>query len=466
MKNIKSIHFVGIKGVAMTALAILAKESGRQVTGSDLGQEFPTDVTLKRFGIIPQKDFYPGHLPKKIDLVIYTGAHQGINNIEVQEALSRDVPVLPHGKALAYFMDGKQGITVAGSHGKTTTSAMIAHLLTEIGQDPSFAIGCGEILSLKSSGHSGKGKLFVAEGDEYATDPMNDQTPRFMWQNPDVLVITNIDFDHPDVYKDLNTVKQAFIDFANSLSQTSTVVLNVDNEITASIIPYLKPQILTYGESKSADVRICSVSLNDGVSEFVVLYPKKEKVTFYLKVPGYHNVQNATAAIASLVILGFDLKKLIKPLLSFIGTKRRFEHIGEKNGKLLYDDYAHHPAEIEATLKASRDRFPQKRIIVIFQPHTYSRTLSLLGRFAGSFSNADLVILSEIYASAREKHLPGVSSQLLYAEMKKRHPDVHLAPKKNDVLKWLKTYSKPNDLILTMGAGDIFNWLSDILNVF
>lgn len=462
--KIKSIHFVGIKGVAMTALAILAQEKGIAVSGSDVEEEFPTDKTLHHFSIACENGFSASHMKSDVDLVVYTGAHQGINNIEVQAAIKQGVQVLSHGKALGLFMEGKRGITVAGSHGKTTASAMIAHILTKLDKDPSFAIGCGEILSLKTSGHAGKGEFFVAEGDEYVTDPAEDATPRFMWQHPEVLIITNIDFDHPDVYKNLHSVKKTFVDFANSLSDKDLVVVNIDDEPARSIISQLKSRITTYGETDEADFQLKKVSFSEGKTYFVVLHKGKEQ-QFSFKIPGSHNAANATGAIAALVSLGFNITELVDSLNTFMGTKRRFELIAEKNGKLLYDDYAHHPAEIAATLKAAKEWYPGKKLIVVFQPHTYSRTQALMGDFANCFKAADQVLLTEIYASAREKPIPGIHGEALFKAVLKHKTDVHFAPNRNSVLQYLKLNSRPNDLILTMGAGDIFTWLSYIKEI-
>lgn len=465
INKIKSIHFIGIKGVAMTALAIVAKERGIDVTGSDTEEEFPTDKTLHRFHIPHQKGFATGHLPEKVDLVIYTGAHQGSQNIEVREASKRQVPLLPHGKALGLFMQGKRGISVAGSHGKTTTSAMLAHVLTKLGKDPSFAIGCGEILSLKTSGHAGAGELFVAEGDEYVTDPTNDKTPRFMWQKPELLVITNIDFDHPDVYPDLVAIQEAFVLFTDNVTSGGAVIINADDTNTTRLTSRIRKRMITYGNSPLAQFRYTDMTYTEGKTRFTVSYQSKYLGEFSLKVPGAHNVANTTAVIATLMNLGLDPEKIAKSLTTFSGTKRRFELVVDINGKLFYDDYAHHPAEIAATLKAVREWYPKRRIIAVFQPHTYSRTKALLDGFAGSFSDADTVLLTEIYASAREQPIPGVSGQTVFQAAQKHHTDVFFAPKREDVLQYLRENTRANDLILTMGAGDIFTWISEIREV-
>src|SRR3989344_284632 len=464
LKQIKKIYFVGIKGVAMTALAIVAKEMGKEVRGSDVQEEFPTDATLHRFKIAHVKNFSPEHITDDIDLVVYTGAHQGVNNIEVQTAIKKGISVLPHGKALGLFMQGKKGISVAGSHGKTTTSAMIAHVLIQAGHDPSFAIGCGSITSLQTPAHAGSGDYFVAEADEYVTDPTTDQTPRFLWQRPSVLVITNIDFDHPDVYADLEAVKEAFADFTKQIRPGGFVVINVDDAASTSLLRRIEAKKITFGKTATADFQLIRVNFTGGRTNFQVQINGQNE-SFALSVPGEHNALNAVAAIAVLLTLRLTIEQIRGGLASFVGTERRFEKISEKGGKLLYDDYAHHPAEISATLAGARVWFPKRRIIAIFQPHTYSRTQALLKEFAASFGAADVVLLTEIYASAREKPILGISGRTLFNVTQKQKPSSVFTPEKADVLQYLKQNSRPNDLILTMGAGNIFTWVPDILRI-
>ena len=458
---IKSIYFVGIKGVAMASLAIVAKEMGKEVRGSDVEEEFPTDATLHRFKIAHVKNFSPEHITDDIELVIYTGAHQGVNNIEVQTAIKKGIPVLPHGKALGLFMQGKKGISVAGSHGKTTTSAMIAHCLFKLGQDPSFAIGCGAINSLKTPAHAGSGEYFVAEADEYVTDPTSDVTPRFMWQKPQILVITNIDYDHPDVYRNLKAVEDAFAKFTQQVLKEGLVILNDDDVPTRSIIRTIEQKKITYGKLETADFQLVNVSYSKSQTNFQVKIQNAIE-SFTLGIPGEHNALNSTAAIVILVTLGFTVEQIREVLKSFNGTKRRFEKIAEKNGKLLFDDYAHHPTEITATLTAIRNWFPDKRIITIFQPHTYSRTQALLLEFAHSFMVSDVVVLTNIYSSAREKPIVGVTGEILYGKTKQYKTSVHYAPTRTDVLEYIKTQTHTGDLLVTMGAGDIYTWLPQI----
>ncbi len=428
----KRIHFVGIKGVAMTALAVWYREAGFRVTGSDVRDEFPTDTVLAKAGIEVIPDFDPRNLGGKIrpDLVIYTGAHEGQDNPEVVEAQALGIRTLPHGKALGEIMHGKRQISVAGSHGKTTTTAMIATILAKAGRDPSWAIGCGEIRGLGLPGHYGRGNIFVAEADEYVTDPAHDLTPRFLWQHPDVLVITNIDWDHPDVYPSLAAVQGAFDALAK---QSNHVIAAADADVR--------------------DVRFGSERT------FFSLYRGGVRVgEFTLKVPGRHNAANAALAAVACSYAGVSWEDCKKGLLAFGGTKRRFELVGKIGGIRVYDDYAHHPSEITATIAAARAWYPRSRIIAVFQPHTYSRTKALMHDFARAFGDADEVILTDIYASAREKDSLGISGKMLAQESAKYVRSVYFAPDYAAVEKRLRAIAGGDDVIICMGAGDIYGY--------
>lgn len=449
----------------MTALAILAQEMGKTVIGSDVAGAYPTENILNKYKIKCQAGFLSRNIQPDTDLVVYTGAHQGSHNIEVLTALKKGIPAVSHGEALGMFMKGKYGISVAGSHGKTTTSAMIAHILYKANLNPSFAIGCGEITGLGTPAHFGKGKYFVAEADEYVTDPTADNKPRFLWQYPEILVITNIDFDHPDVYADITQIQEAFIKLTNNVKPAGFVVYNIDNPETRQILPKIKRKAVTFGTTKKADYYLKNVGCNNSQTVFTICNHGRELGNFSIRIPGFHNALNATAAVACLKSIGISTDDIMSGLSSFSGTKRRFELIGEKNTKILYDDYAHHPAEIAATLEAAKLYYPYKKITVIFQPHTFSRTLSLLHQFGTSFMNADKVVICDIYASAREQLSKDISGKLLCREVLKHQKDVYYAPKLSDVLEYLKAYSEAGDLIITMGAGDIYSWIGDIFKI-
>lgn len=450
----KRVHFVGIKGVAMSALALWYKEAGYSVTGSDISDEFPTDEILSQNGITVL-DFSPKNITNiRPDLVIYTGAHGGRQNDEVVAAEAVGIPALPHGKALGSVMKSAFQISVAGSHGKTTTSAMVATVLALSGQDPSWAIGCGMIRGLGFPGHFGKGKIFVAEADEYITDPGHDATPRFLWQNPDILVVTNIDYDHPDAYSTLSDVQEAFVNLQGKQKENGTTIINADDRASE----VLRTNAVTYGTTQSADYQVTGIRFGPQRTYFTLHERGMEVGEFTLKIPGKHNALNAAAAVIACRLAGVSWQDCKKYLAQFGGTKRRFEMIGEVDGVRIIDDYAHHPDEIRATLAAAHTWYPDKRIFAVFQPHTYSRTRALLSEFAKSFANAYEVILTDIYASAREHETLGINGKTLVSETAKYHRNVYYEPDYGAVSKLLHEHMGPGDIVLFMGAGNIYTW--------
>jgi UDP-N-acetylmuramate--alanine ligase len=468
LSSFHSIHFVGMKGIAMTALAVWVKEQGITVTGSDTREEFPSDKILSSAGISVISGFAASHITKnRPDAVIYTGAHNGRDNIEVRTALSLHIPCFAHGEALGIAMAGKKQISVAGSHGKTTTSAMIATILTSIGSDPSYAVGCGEIQGLGFPGHYGKGDFFIAEADEYITDPTHDTTPRFLWQKPDILVVTNVDFDHPDAYASVRQVQDAFLALMAKQKGKKVSILNRDDPES---IPLLENNtlntIITYGLSQSAMYYPASITYRPGRTEFELMHEGKSLGIFRLSVPGEHNVMNALAAIIACRQTGVSWSQIQIGLVRFSGAKRRFEKIGAVSGVTFYDDYAHHPKEISSTLAAIRSWYPKDRLIVVFQPHTYSRTYTLLADFGGAFRSADIVICTDIYASAREKETLGMSGMLFTREVQKHHKRVYYAAGADEVTAVLSSLTTKGDRVVFMGAGNIYSWGKEIYRVF
>ncbi len=456
-------HLVGIKGVAMAALAVYLTESGVRVTGSDVPDEFPTDEELMRLGVRVDVGFSPAHIEGKNrpDVVYYTGAHGGRDNPEVQAALASGIPAFPHGEALGVLMKGSRQIVVSGSHGKTTTSAMIATLLTHAKLDPSYAIGCGTISSRFAAGHKGASDWFVAEGDEYITDPGNDRTPRFMWLTPEILVVTNVDFDHPDAYPDLQAVQDAFLALQK---KTKVTIVNADDKNSRVLLT--GKNVLTYGYSPASDFRITHV----GAGRERMFFRLEERgvfiAEFTIKVPGNHNVSNAVAALVAAHTAGVSWEVLREGLLEFTGTKRRFEKLGEAHGVTFYDDYAHHPAEVRATLAAARLWYPKTRIIAVFQPHTYSRTKALLSEFAHAFGDADTVILSDIYASAREHDTLGLDGATLVTETARYHTHVLYGKGYTEVKHHLDHEAHAGDVVIFMGAGDIYVWAKSLKHTY
>jgi UDP-N-acetylmuramate--alanine ligase len=462
-KKIKKIHFVGIKGVGMTPLAIIAKEAGFTVTGSDIEEEFITDKSLEKSGIKVLVGFNESNV-EKVDLVITTGAHEGFDNPENKKAKFLRIPIWTQGEAVGKFMEGEflgrkfEGISIAGSHGKTTTTAMIATILKENNMDPTFLIGTGNVLSLGSCGHFGKGRYFVAEADEYSTEPKYDKTPKLLWQKPKIAVITNIEFDHPDLYNSLDELTQVFLKFSHNISPDGSLIVCIDDEEIVKLLKNYTGKKISYGFSKNADFFIERISMEADKMFFWVHALGTSLGEFSVGVTGEHNALNALSSIATCLELGLSKESIRKGLSSFKGTKRRFELIGSiLSGALLYDDYAHHPTEIRETLSAFKKTFPKKKIVCIFQPHTYSRTKSLFEQFISSFSNADEVILTDIFPSAREPVDNSISSKDLALAMQSKHKNVKYVANLLDVVKYLDEKNYNHDyIVVTMGAGDVY----------
>lgn len=464
LEAIKRIYFVGIKGVGMTALACCAQDLGIKVSGSDVKEVFVTDEILAKRKIKWQFGFKEEYLKPKPDLVITTGAHGGLDNPLVKVAKKKGIRVLTHAQALGKFMEGKEGISVCGVGGKTTTSSIIATVFDSAQRKPSFAIGVASLDPLGFPGRYAEGGQFITEADEYANSPGIDNRPRFFFQKPKVIVVTNIEYDHPDIYQNLDHTKETFKQFFQSLPRDGLLVACFDNENVVKTIQNLKVNCQTYGFSPQADWQVEKVFFGHGQTIFNLSYQGAIIENVKIKVPGRFNVLNAMAAFVVGTFFGLDAKTIKKGLAAFKGTKRRFEFIGEAKGIKLYDDYAHHPEEIKATLEAAKKWFPDRRIIAIFQPHTYSRTKALFNDFTRAFSLAKIVVLTDIYASAREKDDLGMSGQLLAEETAKYHPRSVFRAGEKEVIDFLKQEAKENDLIITMGAGDIFQWHQNILN--
>lgn len=407
----------------MTSLALCTLDLGIKVTGSDVEEEFVTDEILHARAILPFVGFSKENLDPKPDLVVYTGAHGGQNNPEVLVTKALGIPAISHAEALGQMAEGKKTIAICGVGGKTTTCAMIATILEHAGLKPSYAIGVGNIPSTGTPGKYNKeGEYFICEADEFVISPGADNRPRWSYLSPKILVVTNIKHDHPDIYKTLEDTQNVFADFINKTKEAgSIVVTNSKNNLPED---------------------------------------------FKLNVPGAFNLENAQNAFAVCKELDIQDEKILEGLKRYTGCKRRFEKIAEVNGILLYDDYAHHPEEIKAILKATREWFPEKRILVYFQPHTYSRTKALFKEFAQSFNGADFVGIADIFASARESTDPDVSSDKLVEEIKKHHPhpeNVGYAGNWQEGAKYLAATLKPGDVFLTLGAGDIYKVHKDIL---
>lgn len=469
-KIIKKIFFVGIKGVGMMPLSIIAKEYGFEVAGSDLNEEFITDEVLIAnkikvfdFKIENIEEFFKNDSSDSC-LVITTGAHSGYDNPQVKWAKGKGIVVYNQGEALSIFMNGApfgrelKGITVTGSHGKTTVSAMISSAFVSLGLDPSYAVGTSQISPIGYSGHYGIGEYFIAEGDEYVGEPVYDRTPKILYQKPNIVIINNIDFDHPDVYKDLNDVKDTILKFINNMKDNGLVLLNSDDlnlkDLESSIRDDL--EVVFYG-SNNSDYSISDINSIIGSIKFTVVKNNIFFGNFESFIPGKHNVYNMLAAITLLDKIGFDLDKIKKATESYRGCKRRMEKIGvTKKGQVVIDDYGHHPFEIKSTLKALKD-FYGKRIVCVFQSHTYSRTKEFLNEFANSFGEVDELILLPIFKSQRDTESDIISSNEFADAFRKKVENVYMAKSIEDASSYIEGLQNyDNEVVVTIGAGEVY----------
>lgn len=464
--KLKHMHFVGIKGVGMTSLALCAKDLGIKVTGSDVDEVFVTDEVLKKRKIKWKIGFGKQNLEPSADLVVTTGAHGGLKNEEVLAAKKKGIKVMTLAEALGKFSETKDTIAVCGVGGKSTTASIIATLLDTAKYEPSFAIGVGNIFPIGTPGRFNiRGKHFVCEADEYAISPGINNKPRFSYLSPKILVVTNIEHDHPDVYPTFKDTKRAFRKFFSRIGKDGLLIACYDSPNVEDAIGGLKVNIVTYGFNRNADWQIKDVSFKKEKSRFSVTSKGKKTTAneLVLKIPGRYNIQNATAAFIVGEFLGLSYETIKEGIKKYKGCRRRFEKIGEFNGILAFDDFAHHPKEIRAVLAAAREWFPERRIVAVFQPHTYSRTKALLKEFAGAFGDADVVAFMDIYASAREVKDKTISSKLLTNEAKKYKDKVYYSGGHKSTLTWLKRHIKPHDLFLTLGGGDVFNLHNKLL---
>lgn len=464
-KTHQNAYLIGIKGVAMTSLAVYLKEKGFNVSGSDVSEIFSTDRILAQNKIKVLNGFTEQNISQNTDVVIVTGAHGGATNTEAIRAKYMNIPTYMHGVYLGKIMNKEFGIAVAGCHGKTTTSSILALLLKSAHLSPSYAIGTAYINGLGASGHYGGGKYFVAEADEYMTCPLTDKTPRFLNLKPNIAIITNIDFDHPDEFKDLDQVKSAFIDFSAKIKSNGLLIACIDDPGVLSIVDKFKSsRIITYGFSPEADFRIEKFYRRN--SEFYMEIIKKNQIKFDLtiKIPGKHNLANALSAAIVGNELGISWEKIKKYISLFRGSNRRFELIRKFKTTSLFDDYAHHPSEIKATISAIKDWYPKHKLILIFQPHTFSRTKRLFSEFITSFKNADRVYIADIFPSAREIFDPSINSLKLVMAANKINNNASYVKNIDTLLTELASSLTQKSIILTMGAGNLNNWHSSIID--
>lgn len=474
MPKYSKIYFTGIKGVGMAGLAIVAKEAGIEVEGSDIKDEFITDKELVQNKIKINVGFEEGRVEEffadtPIDkcFLITTGAHRGFDNPQVLYARNRGIKVATQGQALGDFMSGAilgrkniKGISVAGSHGKTTITAMAATVLSLLGTDPSYVVGTGEIFPLGYSAHFGHGEYFVGEADEYVSEIKYDKKPKLLYQHPYIAIINNIDFDHPDFYGSVEEIEEVFLKFSENLPQGGILFINGDDKKLLSLKEKVRQDIrvITYGTSSTSDYFISRFS-GSGANSFFTVERKEVKLgDFALSIPGQHNAINSLGVIALCIELGFLPDKIREALSKFTGTKRRLEIVGTtKSGALIVDDYAHHPEEIRATLDALKRAYPEKKIVCVFQPHSISRTEALLPEFAQAFGRADKTIILPVYITQREDESEYSYAKLM-EEFRKLGRDVTFSKNDDFMVEYLiQNFRGEGYLILTAGAGDVYN---------
>ncbi len=429
----------------MSGIAEILLNQGFEVSGSDLHL---TEVT-KRLDELGAK-IYEGHSPenvKDVDVLVYSSAVIP-ENPEVKAASERNIPIIKRAEMLAETMRMKYGIGIAGTHGKTTTTSMVGLTLTEGGIDPTIIVG-GKLSGLGgTNARLGNGEFIVVEADEF------DRT--FLRLTPTIAALTTLESEHLDTYKDLDDIKAAFIEFANKVPFYGFVVLCLDEPALQDIIPHINKTIFTYGTTAQADVRAVDIETNGFNSQYTVIHKGKELGNIKMNIPGEHYVKNSLVAVTIGMELGIDFKIIKSALEKFMGVYRRFE-TKYKNDILVLDDYAHHPTETSATLQGIRAGW-DRRLIAVFQPHLYSRTRDFYQEFGRSFLNSDVFICTDVYP-AREKPIEGITGELISSITKKfGHKNVHYIPDKNKIPEKLFELKKKDDIIITMGAGDIWKY--------
>jgi UDP-N-acetylmuramate--alanine ligase len=442
-RNFQRIHLVGIGGSGMSGIAEVLLSSNYAVSGSDL-KATPVTERLRKLGAT----IFEGHLAENVrgaHVVVISSAVRA-NNVEVVEAHKLKIPVIPRAEMLAELMRLKYGIAVAGAHGKTTTTSMVASVLAEAGLDPTFVVG-GRVNHAGSNARVGQSEYMVVEADE------SDRS--FLLLAPVLAVITTIDREHLDHYHSLEEIQEVFLQFANRVPFYGTVILCIDEPNVQAILPQVKRPVITYGTSSQADLVISEVKLIGLASEFRLKYHDDDLGIFRLpSPPGIHNVRNAAAAAAVGLSLNVPADLIRAGLAKFSGVGRRFEIKGEFGGVTLIDDYGHHPAEIRATLDAARG-CGYKRLLVLFQPHRYSRTQFLWEDFRSSFNQADILVMTEIYA-AGEAPIEGVNGEILSEAISTAgHKNVVFTSTMQAGMEFLYREARPGDAILTIGAGSV-----------
>jgi len=472
--RIKKIYLIGIKGVGMTMLAQYFSALGIEIMGSDTADKFMTDQVLKKAGIKVIERFDRSNIPTEVDLIIYSTAYNNETNIEVKAALAGKVKVMTYAQALAEVFNQKFGIAVVGSHGKTTTTAWLGYVMKLSGLEPNVMVGA-MVPQFDGSALISRSDYLLIEADEYQN--------KLQYFQPKVVLLNNIDYDHPDFFPTEEDYKNVFIELIKKIPVKGWLIANYDDPIIRKVAAVnCHGKVISYAIKDTADFVAYDIKASNGLQYFKVKMSLDEsdnneedfKFTdtdlgqFSIQLAGEHNISNALAVIAASVELGIELFKIRKYLTDFIGTARRMQVLGEFRGATVIDDYAHHPTEIKATLAAIRQKYCQRKLIVVFHPHTFSRTKALLDDFASSFDLADELIVLDIYGSAREQQ-GGVHSQDLVEKIRQqalrqssgqaadgRQQKIRYIPTLAECEKYLRENIERDDLIVLMGAGDVF----------
>jgi UDP-N-acetylmuramate--alanine ligase len=464
--KIKTIYMIGIKGVGMTMLAEFLAHQKYSISGSDTGEVFMTDSVLEKAGISVFSGFSSENLSPKPDLVIYSTAYNENTNEEVKEAKLRNLKLLTFAEALGEIFNTHFGIAVCGSHGKTTTTAWLGFVLEKAGLQPNVMVGA-RVPQFNGAGLTGNSNLLVVETDEYQN--------KLQYFNPKMILLNNIDYDHPDFFPTKESYETVFVNFIQKLPKSGCLIANIDDEIIRTLISeHSHSKVITYGVHNEADYRATDIQYQNGKQYFNVVLKKSEDIeenetnelgNFSISLHGHHNILNALSIIAASLELGADLLLVRRYLSEFTGTSRRLEVLGEYKGATIIDDYAHHPTEIQATLQAVKQKYSDKKIRVIFHPHTFTRTKALITDFGKSFFGADEVVVLGIYGSAREEQ-GGVTSEEVVIEIKKNGlENVRSIHTLSEVEIYLRSSVQTDEVIVLMGAGDVFRVGENLIKV-
>jgi len=451
--KVNRIHFIGIGGIGMSGIAEVLHNIGFTISGSDIALNKNVEK-LKSLGV----QVFIGHSAenvKDVDVVVYSSAIK-MDNPELIAAKEKHIPVIKRGEMLAELTRLKRSITVSGSHGKTTTTSLIAHIFIEANLDPTIVIG-GRLNSFGKNAVLGKGDYFICESDE------SDKS--FLLLYPTINVVTNIDLEHLDVYKDIEDIKSAFIEYCNKIPFYGLNLLCIENQNVAEIIPHVEKRYQTYGFKKSADIRADNIVQDGYITSFDVNYMNKKMGRVHIKIPGIHNVLNSLGAIGVALECGIVFEKIANALNTFQGVERRLSIRYKDKNRVVLDDYGHHPTEIKATLQSVKSLYPDFKIVTIFQPHRYSRTKALMNEFASSFYDTDVLFVTDIYA-ASESPIEDVNSDILVEKIKMQGLKEVIKISDFEEIFDFDIINEEKVLFITLGAGNITELSYKLANYF